>query len=216
MSAIVNQALSMTFEEALPFLLEKTGVPADVWQALEGNARARSFTIAGAESQAFVDDVLEALQKALKEGTSLGDFTKQFGDLVKRYGWQHTGKVGNRARIIYQTNLSMAHSAGRYAQMTTPEALLAFPVWQYVHSGAKHPRLDHKSWDGLCLSAKDPVWQTIWPPNGWGCGCWVRPMTLREMRATGRTEADKAPETSGREEPDFNFNAAAAWLEGAP
>ena len=41
------------------------------------------------------------------------------------------------------------------------------------HSGAEHPRLQHKAFDGLTLPKDAPFWATHYPPNGWGCGCRV-------------------------------------------
>jgi hypothetical protein len=32
---------------------------------------------------------------------------------------------------------------------------------------------DHEVLDGLVRNASDPVWQDIYPPNGWCCGCQI-------------------------------------------
>lgn len=226
--ATVEGALDLAFEEAITFFLEKVNVPTKRWTDLWQQQHVRAWSVAGAQSDALLSDIRAEIEKALKNGTTLAEFKKQFAEIVKKHGWQHTGTVGNRARVIYQTNLSMAYSAGRYAQMTTPEALLAFPIWQYKHSGALHPRLLHKSWDGMCWRADDPIWLIIWPPNGWFCGCWVRPMTLRELRRTGRTKPDPTPDLSTvikpvgstgamrpvteGVDPGFAYNVGEAWL----
>jgi len=87
----------------------------------------------------------------------------------------------------------MAYAAGRHAEMTQPDTLAAFPFWQYVHSGAQHPRKQHLAWNGLTLRADDPFWRTHYPPNGWKCGCRVRPLSSRDLARQGKSEPDRAP-----------------------
>ena len=163
---------------------------------------------------------------------SLNEFLKTFDDIVARHGWAHTGTPGWRATIIYETNLSTAYSAGRYAQQTEPETLAAFPYWQYVHSGAQHPRLEHLAWDGLVLRADDPFWDSHYPPNGWRCGCRVAPVSERGLSRQGKARPDPAPEITTREwtnpktgevhnvpkgiDPGFDYNPGKQWRNSLP
>lgn len=110
------------------------------------------------------------------------DFRRAFDGLVTKHGWQHTGTPGWRARIIFETNLSTAYSAGRYAQATEPDTLAVYPYWRYVHSGARHPRLQHLAWNGRILLASDPWWSAHYPPNGWRCGCRVEVVSARGLK----------------------------------
>ncbi|WP_375588102.1 phage minor head protein [Hoeflea alexandrii] len=105
---------------------------------------------------------------------------------MKRHGWSYNGERGWRTQTIFETNLRTAYAAGRYAQMSAPDTLAAFPYWQYNHSGAVHPRVDHKAWDGLCLAADDPFWQTNYPPNGFRCGCFVTPVSRARSSSPGQ------------------------------
>lgn len=162
----------------------------DVWQ----KANAKAFTVAGATAMALVEDFRREVAKALEAGSSIQEFRKTFDDIVRRNGWDHVGKPGWRSRVIFETNLGMAYSAGRYAQQTEPETLAAFPYWQYVHSGARHPRKQHLAWNGTVLRADDPFWDWAYPPNGWGCGCRVRPLSEAGLKRQGRTGVDRAPE----------------------
>jgi hypothetical protein len=49
-----------------------------------------------------------------------------------------------------------------------------FPLWQ-IDSMTRFCRAHH-SLDGLIAKPDDPIWQKIYPPNGWLCGCGVSPM----------------------------------------
>lgn len=190
----ISSALELPFTEAIDFFREKANVTSTSWTDVWQKANAKAFTVAGAATDALVEDFRQEVAKALEAGTTLQEFRGQFDAIVRRHGWQHTGRPGWRARVIYETNLSMAYSAGRYAQQTEPETLAAFPYWQYVHSGARHPRKQHLAWNGTVLAATDPFWDWAYPPNGWGCGCRVRPVSEAGLKRQGRRGLDQAPE----------------------
>ena len=48
-------------------------------------------------------------------------------------------------------------------------------------------------WDGLVLSADDPWWRTHYPPNGWGCKCYVDALSQRDIERLGLSGPDTAP-----------------------
>ncbi|MBB3947226.1 hypothetical protein GGQ73_003192 [Rhizobium skierniewicense] len=213
-------ALSLPFDEAIDFLRQKTAVPTksyrDVWDA----AHSKMFMVAGANSQALVDDFQNAIVKAAEQGLTLEDFRADFDDIVKRHGWQYKGARGWRSRLIFETNLASAYAAGRYAQMSEPDTLEAFPFWQYNHSGALHPRLNHKAWDGMVFAADDPFWNTNYPPNGYKCGCFVTPVSRPGLKRLGKSKPDEAPNLDqlGTDQPlgvdpSFAYNPGKAWLE---
>lgn len=225
-------AIDLPFDEAIAFLRQKANVTSENYTDVWGKANVKSFTVAGASTQALVDDFRREVAKALEQGTSLQEFRKSFDAIVEKHGWAHTGKPGFRSRIIFETNLGMAYSAGRYAQQTEPDTLAAFPFWQYVHSGAQHPRLEHKSWDGKVLRADDPWWGAHYPPNGWRCGCRVRPLSARGLARQGKSGPDEAPPVSYVEhtnrktgevyrtpkgiDPGFDYNVGQEWTGRAP
>jgi hypothetical protein len=165
------------FAEQVAFFRGKLGdlVPTAKWDDLWKEQHDRAFMVAGAAKADLLADLAEAVDKAIAEGETLNQFRQRFGEIVTRRGWHgwtgEESKAGRawRTRIIYQTNLSTSYAAGRLAQLR--EA--GFKYWVYKHSGAEHPRLQHKAWHGLTLPADHPFWQAHYPPNGWGCGCRV-------------------------------------------
>lgn len=221
---------SLPFDEALAFYAAKTNIGTSKWSDLWESAHARAFSVAGATSDALLKDFRAAIGKALSEGTTLQEFRKDFDAIVAKNGWRHSGTPGFRAGIIYDTNLNMAFAAGRYAQMTEPATLKVFPYWTYKHSGARHPRLQHKAWNGLTLRADDGFWKTHYPPNGFRCGCWVEPQTAGDLRRAGR-EPDPSPKvdmipavlkdgtrvmTPRGVDPGFGYNVGEAWKQPVP
>ncbi len=230
MTLTYQQAFDLPFKEAADFFRQKARVSTEHWTDVWRTAHSHSFMVAGAASDALLSDFQSAIQKALDKGTTLAELRKDFDTIVAKHGWSHNGSPGWRARIIYETNLSTAYSAGRYAQMTEPDTLAVYPYWRYVHSGSSHPRLQHLAWDGLTLRADDPFWASHFPPNGWHCGCRVDPITERGLRRMGKSEPDTAPPIVTRRwrnphtgamhdvpagiDPDFDYNPGMAWKQG--
>jgi SPP1 gp7 family putative phage head morphogenesis protein len=232
MSDPVLQAVALPFDEAVRFLRAKVNRTSFDWTDVWGAANARAFAVAGAASEAIVADFREAVDKAIADGETLQQFRARFDEIVRARGWTHRGSPGWRARVIYETNLATAYAAGRYVEMTAPETAAAFPYWQYVHSGKKHYREAHKNWNGTVLRADDPFWSWAYPPNGYNCGCWVRPLSGRAFARTGRTRPDPSPPRQMRRimikstgelkavsegvDPGFDTNPGADWARRRP
>lgn len=69
------------------------------------------------------------------------------------------------------------------------------PWWRYRHSEAvTEPREAHLAWDGLVLHADDPWWTTHYPPNGWGCQCYVETLSDEDLARLGKAGPDTAPD----------------------
>lgn len=224
--------IGLPFEEAIRYFnakLNRTSTHfADVW----GKAHTTAFAVAGAATEAMVEDFREAVRRAIEDGESIQQFRKRFDEIRKSHGWEHAGKPGWRSRVIFETNLGTAYAAGRYVQMKEPGTAAAFPYWQYVHSGKKHFREQHKRWNGTVLSADDPFWSWAYPPNGYHCGCWVRPLTGQALARQGRSGPDPSPPRERYQylvkktgelkpatmgiDPGFDQNPGEEWLKIRP
>ena len=190
---------SLPLDEAIKYFRQKLDVPTARWADMLHGAHTRAFTVAGATKEGVLSDFRAAIDKAIAQGTTLGDFRKDFDRIVATRGWDYKGNRGWRTRTIYETNLRTAYAAGRYAQMTDPAVKRYQPYWRYRHQdGEAHPRPEHQAWNGLTLKADDPWWKTHHPPNGWGCQCDVEPVTRHELESTGRKGPDRAPKVEMR------------------
>ena len=225
-----SDALKLPFNDAIGFFRQKVNVPTARWSDMMREAHSRAFTVAGATSEALLADFRAAIDKAISEGTTLAEFRKDFDAIVEKHGWSYNGTPGWRSRVIYETNLSTAYSAGRYAQMSDPDVLRVFPYWEYRHGGSIHPRLQHLAWDGLVLRADDPFWASHYPPNGWRCSCYAVSVSEGGLRAMGKSGPDTAPPIQYRAwrnpstgevtqvpvgiDPGFDYNPGMAWKQG--
>ena len=188
-------ATSLPFQEAIDFFRQKVNVPTAKWADMLHGAHTRAFTVAGATKEGMLTDFRAAVDKAISQGTTLEEFRKDFDAIVQTYGWDYKGTRGWRTRTIYSNNLTTAYAAGRWAQMTDPDVVRLNPYWMYRHAdGVKHPRPEHLAWNGMVWPVDDPVWKKIYPPNGWGCHCFVEPISRRELKALGKNGPDTSPD----------------------
>jgi hypothetical protein len=186
---------NLPFDEAIKFFREKVPIPTERWNDLWKDMHARGFMVAGAMQSDLLTGLFNAVDKAISKGVTIDEFRRDFDEIVKKTGWTYNGSRGWRTRLIYETNIKTAHAAGRWAQMTDPDVVKLRPYLMYRHGGSMEPRPEHLSWNGMVLPADDPWWQTHYPPNGWGCSCFVQTVSERELAAMGKDGPDRAPKT---------------------
>ena len=88
-----------------------------------------------------------------------------------------------RVRTIVRTNIQTAYSAGRYRRQR--EVMAARPYWQYSAVLDASTRPSHRELDDKVFRADDPIWQRIYPPNGFNCRCRVRALSEQQVRTRG-------------------------------
>ncbi len=196
--SILLDAFNLAPKEATAFL-KKQGFRF-TWNYTQAmnEAHARAFTVAKVMRADILQDIKDALEKSMDEGTPFAKFKKELKPLLQAKGWwgekmimDEEGKgsvvqLGSprRLRTIYDTNTQSALMKGRYdGMMQTTEMR---PYWQYLHPPiAKVPRPEHVALDGKIFRYDDPFWNTHFPPNGYGCHCRIRSLSKREVDRMG-------------------------------
>lgn len=223
-----------TFQEATDFYRAKIRLPTSGWTDIWQEQHSHGFVVAGANSDALVEDLYNAIAKAKWAGGGYAEFKDSFAEIAKKHGWAYNGTPGWRSKIIYDTNITQAYNAGRYKQMAAVKHLR--PYWQYIHTPGEHPRLNHLAWNGLILPADDPWFDTHMPQNGWNCKCRVISLSRVEAgnawKGQGKDGPDPAPAIEWEDklvgkngsnprvvrvpkgvDPGFAYNPGKAWLE---
>lgn len=178
--------------EAINFLRQKANVPTETWTDLWQQEHSSSFAVAGATTDALVADFHDAVNKAIEKGETLETFRKDFDKIVEEHGWSYNGSRGWRSRVIFDTNMSTAYAAGRWEQIQRVKRTRPYLIYRHFEQ-QKHPRPLHKAWNGTILPVDDPWWQTHYPPNGWGCHCWVDSLSDDDLRRYSLTVSEQAP-----------------------
>lgn len=186
-------------QEAIAFfrgkgLLESFAWP-DVWQ----EEHAKAFTVAKAMRRDILQDIYEAVDRALADGTTLETFRRELTPLLQAKGWWGrqeatdplTGEIRNvqlgaprRLETIFDVNLRSAYQAGRWQRIERTKA--ALPFLRYVAVGGKagdgRTRLQHRAWHGTTLPVGHPWWDTHYGPCGWRCRCTAQQLTLGQYQ----------------------------------
>jgi len=173
------QPFGVQFGEAIDYLKGKLPESTLKWDDLAGPVHGKVFAVAGAASTDLVSDIQKSLVDALKNGTTITQFRKDFDAAVQKHGWSYRGKRGWRTSVIFDTNMRTAHMAGRWQQLQAGKAKR--PFLQYRTAGDARVRPQHRMWNGLIFPIDDAFWQTHYPPNGWGCRCTVRAYSQADL-----------------------------------
>lgn len=179
----IEAVFKQPFAEQVAFFRGKLGnlIPTEIWTDVWQSAHDTGFMVAGAAKADLLADLAAAVESAISEGTGIQAFRKSFDAIVEKHGWSYRGEYNWRTRTIYRTNMATSYSAGRMVQLKEG----GFEYWMYRHSDSvARPRPLHVSWNGLTLPADDGWWDSHYPPNGWGCQCYV--IGARDDRAAQR------------------------------
>ncbi|RZF83717.1 phage head morphogenesis protein [Pseudoalteromonas sp. CO325X] len=164
----------------------------DDWQEVWQSVHAKAFTVARAASLDILKAIRAELDAALTEGLSAKQFRERLTPKLKALGWwgkeERDGvevQLGSPHRLnnIYRVNLQTAYMSGRYRGMLA--SANTHPYWQYIAIRDTQTRPEHRALHGKVFRYDDPIWQVIFPPNGWGCRCRVRTLTARQVKARG-------------------------------
>ena len=170
----------------------------DVW----GQEHVHAFTVAKMVQLDLLDAVRDAVEVALEKGQTFRQFSKELTPIVQQGGWwgrakrldPKTGKkrrvqLGSprRLRTIYQANMRSARAAGQWARIQRTKT--THPYLLYQLGPSETHRAQHAAWAGTLLPSDDPWWEDHFPPNGWGCKCWVRAVSRREAERVGGVTA---------------------------
>lgn len=231
-------------EEALAYFRSKGMAPRedrfdyrDVWRG----QHAASFVVA----KAMRDDVLalirEEMTAAMADGRGLKAFQEGIAPKLEKAGWwgrdvmvdpvtgeEKEVQLGsmNRLRTIFDTNMRTSMAAGRWARIQRNKA--AFPYLRYVQVDRPSKRPAHARFNGLVRPVDDPIWERIYPPNGWFCACSVEQITQGQIDRGSVQLSDPVDleedwvenYRSGEDElvprgvtPGFDVNPGMIWLD---
>ena len=186
------ERVKQPFAKQVEFFRNKLNMTTQAWTDIWHEEHDAAFVVAGAAQADLVEDLRQAVDSAVAEGTTLRKFREAFDGIVERHGWVYKGGRNWRTRVIYDTNVRSSYAAGRYRQMQ--DMAEQRPFWRYRHSHAsENPRKQHQAWDGMILRHDDPWWRTNYPINGWGCKCYVEALNARDLERLGKSGPDKAP-----------------------
>jgi hypothetical protein len=183
----------------MKFLEKKTDVPTEKWDDLKWGEHAHAFTVAHSVEANILGDIHGLLNKAMASGESYDTWRKGMLEVMEKKGWYggngHTADdkkyINWRLRVIYDTNMRTAYAAAQYRrQLQDAEGR---PIWVYKSKvfGSSR-RQEHIALHDKAFRYDDPFWNIYYPPNGWGCQCYVTTKSEAGAERDGIAVGDSA------------------------
>lgn len=89
----------LPFAEQIDFFRRKTNLGTQTWTDIWEAQHDRAFVVAGAMKADLLDEIRQAVDKAIATGTTLETFRKEFRDITDRLGWPGTAGAGEQGRV---------------------------------------------------------------------------------------------------------------------
>ena len=177
------------------------------WQDTWQEAHARAFTVAKVMKLDILQEIKTEVDKIFTDGITYREFYSKLQPILKRLGWWGKVKAGDvpgfdplkqpdvdpnrivqlgspyRLKTIYQTNANVAFNSGSYKNQLANA--VNRPYWQYKQIPRESARKDHAYYADKVFRYDDPIWDIIYPPNAFNCGCYVNALTLEEVENRG-------------------------------
>lgn len=200
----LQSAFNMEPEEIVKYFASKNCKISFDWHEVYEDAHARAFTVAKMTQADLLKDTHKMLTTAIKEGWSDNKFKKITTELFEKKGWVgkeevlnpktgelQTVELGTPRRIkkIFHCNMASAYAVGRYKEQM--ENADVAPYLQYISILDGRTRPEHRAMHGMIFRYDDPIWNTMYPPNGWNCRCMVRQLTKGEAKRNGGVQSSE-------------------------
>jgi len=204
-------AMRLRPAEAIEYFQSKDYVVNWNWFDVAEEVQAKSFWVTKAMRQDILQDFREGVAEVLEEGVTEREFIRRLKPKLKAKGWwgkqvitdefgdEREVQLGSpqRLRTIYRTNKFSAYQCGRLQRHRARSQ--SRPFWQYVAVMDSRTRPSHAALNGVVYRADDPIWQSIYPPNGFNCRCRVRTLSQRRLDAEGLQISSSAGQTQTRD-----------------
>jgi SPP1 gp7 family putative phage head morphogenesis protein len=197
------------FEEAVRAFRRRVPMPDWKWDALTEAERELAFKVSGVAQADLATEAWEAMERAIKDGTTLEDFKKQVGPQLEA-AWGKEDPA--RLETIFRTNALGAYNAGRHEIISHPEVRKARPYLRFDGIDDDRQTEICAALDGTVRPADDPFWHTHSPPLHFNCRSILVPLSDEEAEEEGidkegpDVDADdgfgKPPTVGGDWEPD--------------
>lgn len=180
------------------------------------------FTVAHVGEYELQEKLKELAIKIWQEdGQDFGAFEEEARRIMLQYvpleeqlptGWLETN---------YNTAVNSSYKAAEYNTLRRPEIRNVYDAYQYMTQDDDAVREEHQVLHEKIYPADDPVWDVIWPPNGWNCRCYVTPLSPEEYddgdvedpTDEQRHEAYKTVDENFRRNPGQSQSIYGKWLK---
>lgn len=135
----------------------------------------------------------EATEEIIREGMHVREGTNHLREALTAAGIEaaHPWLI----ETLVRSQIEISYSAGRWNGNEAAEIQEILWGYDYVTVGDDRVRPSHEGLDGMSLPKDSPMWDSIWPPNGFNCRCDVLEVFKDEKH---RVKEPVAVERNGR------------------
>lgn len=150
-----------------------------------GYYASKAFAISGIERDYILNEAKQIILEGLKNGdskTAMFDLESLFNEYLETGELKDDNLVTPyRLELIVRQNISEALNAGRKAMLEDEDISDFVPYWEYSAILDDRVRPTHAEMHGRIYRSDDPIWDVIYPPNGFNCRCGIIPITQAEV-----------------------------------
>ena len=200
-------------QKAIEYLGKKVKVETEKWDELKWGEHAHALTVAHSANAGVLDEIHRLLNNAVEKGIAYQDFRNGMLDMMKQSGWYggagHTEDekkyINWRIGVIYDTNMRTAYAQANYREQLAGAELR--PIWVYQSQlTGENRRQEHIELHGRAFRYDDSFWDTHYPPNGWGCECYVNTESEHGAEKGGIKVEDSKDITLPEIDPTWAYN----------
>ena len=185
----------ITFLEALQYAQQRQIVLPDEFYSMDINTRQMASTVSFLASIDQIETVMNAVNKALANGSAFADFKKEVAD---------SGITLSNAHLdnVFRTNIQTAYAHGKYQQHQRNKANRPYLMYSAINDSRVRP--SHLDLDKVIRPVDDSFWLSHTPPLGYRCRCTIIALTEKQAEKYGITADVDLPDVQADEGWDFS------------
>ncbi len=215
-------AFNLTPEDAITYFRTKGYAFSWNWEDVWQEEHSHAFTVAKMMQLDLLMDTRKIVDEFNAGNIDYKTAYKQLEFKLRAKGWwgkqqqlnPTTGEMEEvqlgspwRVKRILETNMTVAHSAAMYETQKSQASFA--PYWQYIDQDDARVRVLHHKvgtiFKNAVLIHSHPFWNKWYPPNDWGCRCYVRHYTLLQVKIYGLTILEDIPDDIGEPAPGWGY-----------
>jgi SPP1 gp7 family putative phage head morphogenesis protein len=163
------------FDGAVDAFRKRVPITKDEWLKLDAFERENAFTVAKVTNGRVLQDVCDAIDKAVEQGTDFDQFKDDVAlDLIEEWGGEEPGALEN----IFRTNAATAYAEGRYAIYSSPTVKQARPYLRFDAVEDDRECDICEPFNGIVKPQED--WSDATVPLHFSCRCELVPLSQEE------------------------------------
>jgi len=195
----LSYLLNLKPEEIIKWFESKGNILPKDWEAIYSAAKEQAAAAIDLMKIDILQTIRDGIKKGLEEGWTSGEIIKNLEPMLDELGWYGKKKAKDlpgydpasgvdpekiivitpqRLKFIYDQNASAAYNHGRYQFQMDNTA--THPYLKYIQVQRPSKREAHEQYNGKVFRADDPIWDTIYPPNGYNCFPAGTPIATKE------------------------------------